>query len=83
MGGESVLIEGELLMGNTDAALRERFEAPVRAAYEEILALLERREPDLAALSKKYQQTLVHDYFRCPLAEQVRMRLLSANGGAL
>ena len=83
VGGESVLIEGELLMGNTDAALRERFEAPVRAAYEEILALLERREPDLAALSKKYQQTLVHDYFRCPLAEQVRMRLLSANGGAL
>lgn len=83
LGGESLLLEGELLIGNTDAALRERFEAPVRAAYEEILALLERREPDLAALSKKYQQTLVHDYFRCPLAEQVRMRLLSANGGAL
>jgi hypothetical protein len=82
LGGESVLLEGELLMGNTDAALREQFEAPVRAAYEGILALLERREPDLAALSKKYQQTLVHDYFRCPLAEQVRMRLLSANGGA-
>jgi hypothetical protein len=49
------------MMGDTDGALRERFEEPVRAAYEQILAAIEDREPDLAALSKKYQQTLVHE----------------------
>jgi hypothetical protein len=81
LGGESLLFDGELLMGDTEAALRERFEVPVRAAYEEILAAIEDREPDLAALSKKYQQTLVNDYFRCPLAEQARKKLLSAKGG--
>jgi hypothetical protein len=81
LGGESLLFDTELLMGTTDAALRERFEEPVLAAYEEILATLEHREPDLAALSKKYQQTLIHDYFRCSLAEQVRKKLLAANGG--
>jgi hypothetical protein len=67
-------------MGNTDAQLRERFEAPVRAAYEEILTKLKRRKPDLAALSRKYQQTLVLDYFGCPLAEQVRTRLYWSDG---
>jgi hypothetical protein len=82
LGGEALLFDGELLMGNTDAALRERFEEPARAAYVELLAALDDRDPDLASLSKKYQQALAQDYFRCPLADQVREKLLSAIGGA-
>ena len=82
LGGEALLFDGELLVGDTDAALRERFEAPVRAVYQQVLAELEQPQPDLAALSKQYQQTLRHDYFQCPLADQVRKKLLTANRDA-
>lgn len=78
LGGESTLFDGELLMGCSDAAMRARFEQPVQAAYEEILTKLDSTQPDLADLSKRYQQTLSHDFFRSPLAERIRKKLLSA-----
>jgi hypothetical protein len=45
------------------------------------LAGLKRRKPDLAALSKRYQEILDRDYLHSPLREQVREKLLSAQGG--
>jgi hypothetical protein len=44
------------------------------------LAELERPEADLAALSKRYQQARVQDYFRSPTGERARQALLSAGG---
>jgi hypothetical protein len=81
LGGEVSLFESDLLMASADPTLRERFETPVREAYQEILAALKRRKPDLAALSKKYQQTKQRDFFQCPLGEKVRAKLLTAQGG--
>ena len=75
-----MLFQSQLVFATDGPSLREQFEAPVRAAYEEILEGLKRRKPDLATLSKKYQQTKDQDYFQCELAERVRKKLLSAKG---
>jgi hypothetical protein len=80
LGGEATLFDAALPSESAAAELRERFEAPVRASYERILAALQRRKPDLAALGKRYQQTKALDFFRCPLAEEVREGLLAARG---
>jgi hypothetical protein len=80
LGGEVSLFDAESLMTGIERTLRQRFEAPVRAAYEEILTALKRRKPDLAALAKAYQQAKAQDFFQCPLGDKVRARLLSAQG---
>jgi hypothetical protein len=77
LGGEASLFTSQVLLDGQDS-LREQFEAPVRAAYSEILTALKRRKPDLTTLSKRYQQVKVQDYFQCPLGQQVRQKLLSA-----
>jgi len=79
VGGEASLFTSQVLLDGQDS-LREQFDAPVRAAYAEILTALNRRKPDLTALSKRYQQVKVQDYFQCPLGEKVRQKLLSAQG---
>lgn len=79
--GEASIFQSQMIYASDGESLREQFEAPVRAAYEEILAALNRRKPDLAALSKKYQQTKDLDYFQSPLGERVRKKLLSLGGG--
>ena len=76
--GEVRLFTSRLLLEHSDPPLPEQFEAPVRAAYESILAALNRCAPDLAALSLKYQQAKDRDYFRCELGDKVRTKLLSA-----
>ena len=81
LGGEVSLFASQVVLANQEESLRKQFEAPVREAYREILTALKRRQPDLAALSKRYQQVKGQDYFRCPLGEQVRQKLLSAKGG--
>lgn len=80
LGGEVSLFTSQVLLDGHQESLREQFEAPVREAYSEILTALKRRKPDLTALSKRYQQVKVQDYFQCPLGEKVRQKLLSAQG---
>jgi len=79
--GEAALFQSQLIFASDGTSLREQFEAPVRSAYDEILTALKRRKPDLATLSKKYQQTKDQDYFQCELGERVRKKLLGADGG--
>lgn len=79
--GEASVFQSQLIFASGGASLQQQFETPVQAAYGEILTALKRRKPDLAALSKKYQQTKDQDFFQCELGERVRRRLLSADGG--
>ena len=62
---------------------RERASATVRQGgiYQEILEELSQEEPDLIALSRKYQQVRAQDYFHSETGQQVRVRLMSARGG--
>ena len=79
--GETVLWEADQLYATDAEGLRRRFLDPVEADYREILAALKRKDRDLAALSKRYQEALARDYFVSPLGPQVRQRLLAAEGG--
>ncbi len=81
LGGEVSLFDSELLMTSADPTLRERFESPVRDAYQEIIEALKRGKPDLAALAKKYQQIKAQDFFQCPLGDKARDKLMAAQGG--
>ncbi len=81
LGGEASLFESQLVYASDPQSLREQFEVRVRAAYQEILTALKRKQPDLAALSKKFQQAMDLDYFQCELGPRVRKKLLSAEGG--
>jgi hypothetical protein len=81
LGGQASLFTAQVLLDGQQQTLREHFEAPVREAYSEILTALKRRKPDLAGLSKRYQQVKSQDHFQCQLGEKVRQKLLSAQGG--
>lgn len=81
LGGEVSLFESSLVFASDGTSLQEQFETPVRAAYEEILAALKSRKPDLAGLSKKFQQAQERDYFPTALSDRVRNKLLAAGGG--
>jgi hypothetical protein len=80
LGGETTLWESTLLSDGQAARLVERFSAPVEKNYSVILAALKRRNPDLTALSRQYQQALAQDYFRSALGRKVRSALLAAKG---
>ena len=79
LGGESTLWESRMI-GGQERRLVEAFSEPVEAAYREILAAIKKREPDLAALGRRYQAALAQDYFRSELGPRVRQALLSAQG---
>jgi hypothetical protein len=80
LGGEVSLFESNLLTSNATPTLRDRFDEPVRIAYDEILVALKKDKPNLIALSKKYQQVKSRDFFECPLGDKVRTKLLAAQG---
>lgn len=80
MKGEAVLWEARLLLDEEDQKLTERFQAQTAAAYSEMLAELKKKRPDLAALSKKYQQAQATDYFYSDLGKRVREALVGAEG---
>ena len=79
--GEAYLWESHLLLNGQADALAQQFLARVDAAYQEILDEAERDDPDLVALSRKYQQVRAQDYFHSELGLHVRERLMSARGG--
>jgi hypothetical protein len=78
LGGEVSLFTSQVVLTLQEQSLQEQFESPVRQAYAEVMSALKGRKPDLAALSKRYQQVKAQDYFQCPLGEKVREKLLSA-----
>ena len=78
LGGEAMMWESNLVYATDDQALRRQFEEPIEGAYREILAGLTKKNCDLAAMAKRYQQTQAQDFFHHKLGQQVRDKLLSA-----
>jgi hypothetical protein len=80
--GEAVLWQTQLIAGGSlgEESLRREFTAQVEALYTEILTALGLPSPDLAALSRKYQQARLQDYFHCGLGQVARERLIAAGG---
>ena len=80
LGGEAFVWQASLASDGQDEALVRQFTAQVEALYGDILAGLEGAEPDLASLSRRYQQARLQDFFRSALGERVREALLLAGG---
>jgi len=80
MSGEASLWDSKRVLDGQDVVLVKEFEAKVQESYKQILSSLKRKKPDLAALSRQYQQALTQDFFRCALGIKVRAALIAAKG---
>ena len=80
--GEAMLWEAEQLYATDAESLRRQFIEPVETEYREIMAALKKKGRDLAALSKRFQEAHVRDYFASALGRQTRDKLLAAGGGS-
>lgn len=79
--GEAMLWEAEQLYATDSETLRRQFMEQVEAEYREILAALKKkRDRDLVALSKRFQESHARDYFGSDLGRQTREKLLAAGG---
>lgn len=78
--GEALLWEAEQLYATDSDSLRRQFLEPVEAEYREILLALKKKNRDLAALSKRFQEAKTRDYFASDLGPKVRDKLLAASG---
>lgn len=81
LGGEAMVWQACLTSDGQEAALVRQFLTHVDAVYAEILAALEQSDPDLALLSRRYQQACAQDYFHSELGRRARAALLAAGGG--
>lgn len=73
--GSATVWEARASLAGQDDALERQFVAQADAAYHEIQAELERPGADVAALSRRYRQTQMQDYFPSGLGNQVRHAL--------
>jgi DNA-binding transcriptional regulator PaaX len=80
LDGEATLWESRLLGSGMEHRVIAQFTEPVEAAYREILREIKKKRPDLASLSKQYQQIQARDYFRCDFGKKVRAALVAAQG---
>ena len=81
MGGEAWLWESRLGLAGQEEALVQQFVEQIDDAYRAILNELKQGDCDLAALSRRYQQIKMGDYFHSELGRQVREALISAREG--
>ncbi len=79
--GEATLWEADQLYATNKEAIRRQFEEPVETEYREILAALKKKDRDLSALSQRFQDASLRDYFACELGPKVREKLLATGGG--
>jgi hypothetical protein len=81
LSGEATVWESRLMSGDEDQ-LVQQFVAAVEPVYREILSALKKDDPDLAMISRRYQQVRMLDYFDSTLGRQVREALVAAKGGS-
>lgn len=81
MDGEASLWESRHLLDGREEELVKQFDSQVEESYRGILAALKGKQPDLAALSRQYQQAIAQDYFHSQLGKKVKAALLAASGG--
>jgi len=80
MQGDTLLWEAHQAFTGQDEALIQQFKTQVEVIYQEILGELSKQDADLEALSRRYQQARLQDYFQTPLGIQTREALVAARG---
>ncbi len=81
LGGDAILFDADQAYAADSKSLQKQFVEPVNTEYREILAALKRKDRDLSALSKRFQNAQQRDYFNSELGPQTREELLAADGG--
>ena len=81
LGGETMVWETEPIDGNQSDELQKRFTDLIEAEYKEIEIALKRKDRDLTALSKRFQEVGNRDFFKTEIGIQVREKLLKASEG--
>jgi small-conductance mechanosensitive channel len=81
LGGEASLWETRLVLGGQDELIIQEFLEQVDKDYKQILEELNKDEPDLAVLSKRYQQVQRKDYFQSKLGKRIFEELKAKRGG--
>jgi hypothetical protein len=79
--GEALVWEAEQLYATDPESLRRQFLEPVEGEYRDILAGLKKKDRDLGALSKRFQEVQARDFFASALGRQTRAKLLAAGSG--
>lgn len=79
LAGQATLWESRLTSESAETALVQQFNLAVDGPYQEILSDLDGHDPDLAALSRRYQQVRAIDYFQSPQGRRVRLALTGAS----
>ncbi len=80
MRGEASLWRSTLVLGMPESELIQLFKDQVDREYAALLKKVQRKNADLAELSRMYQQTAREDYFQSELGREVRARLLKMRG---
>jgi DNA-binding transcriptional regulator PaaX len=80
MKGEVALWRSNLILGQSEDALVEKFRQQVDSEYETLLKQLDRKQPDLSKISQEYQQVMTRDHFRSEMGRQIKERLLTLRG---
>ena len=75
-GGEAMLWEAKQIFTGQDLDLIQQFVNQVDALYKDILKELQRKNPDLVALSRQYQLANAQDYFQSELGKKVYEQLI-------
>lgn len=78
LGGEAAVWQSRLLPPAEGQTLADRFQEQAATVHQEILESLATKSPDLAALSRRFQQAQAIDYFPSDLSRETREALLAA-----
>ena len=80
MKGDAYLWRSNLFYDAHEASLMDQFMEQVDSLFKELLKKIKKKNPDLAELSREYQQIAGRDYFNSAFGKQVREKLLSLRG---
>ncbi len=80
MKGDALLWRSNLVLGIQEDILVKQFVEQADGEYAELLKKLNRKNPDLAELSRQYQHIQGKDYFGSNVGQQVRERLMALKG---
>jgi DNA-binding transcriptional regulator PaaX len=81
MKGVAFLWKSNLIIETPEDFIIAQFNKQIENAYKKLLTKITKKQSDLAALSREYQQLASRDYFNAELGKQVREKLLSLRGG--
>lgn len=77
---QATVWEGAPIITGAKVDLVSQFTDQVESLYKDMLRQLEKKNSDLGALSRQFQQASLQDYFQSKLGQKVRQALLARRG---